>query len=185
MESTSCLDDTFVDSRKSCRFWHNQGMLRLSVFGWVLVVLGTGCQSPDMDTVKAVMPNVTESNATVHCGGGACLRIVTFSRKQMWVKRGTITTQKFEKLIVKAHEGVDEKAMMHLYFADEDNEFLSAFASLSYDEALDQIRNTDVMPLQAGITIQGEDGITAKSSTDPDWMSLIMGVELVADSLGR
>ena len=160
-------------------------MSRLNILWLVVVILGTGCQSPEIDTVKAVMPNVTESNASVHCGGGACLRIVTFSRKQMWVERGTIDTQKFEKLIVKAHDDVDERAMMHLYFVDEGNEFLSAFASLSYDEALDLIRNTDVMPSQAGITIQGEDGVTAKSSSDPDWMSLIMGLELADDSLRR
>ena len=72
--------------------------------------------------------------------------------------------------------------MMHLYFADEENEFISAFAGLSREEALDFIRNTDVMPSQVGITIKGENGITAKSSTDPDWMSLIMGVELATDS---
>jgi len=46
---------------------------------------------------------------------------------------------------------------------------------------LDLIRNTDVMPAQVGITIKGEDGVTAKSSTDPDWMSLILGVDLTID----
>ena len=156
-------------------------MLRV-IFVWLLVILGAGCQSPEMDTVKAVMPNVTESQARVYCGQGSCLRIVTFSRKQMWVKRGTIETKKFEKAIVAAHDNADEKAMMHLYFADEENEFISAFAELSREEALDFIRNTNVMPSQVGITIRGENGITAKSSTDPDWMSLIMGVDLATDS---
>ena len=156
------------------------GMSRV-IFVWLLVIIGAGCQSPEIDTVKAVMPNVTDSNASVHCGEGACLRIVTFSRKQMWLKRGTIETKKFEKAIITAHDDVDEKAMMHLYFADQENEFLSAFASLSREKALDLIRNTDVMPSQVGITIKGEDGVTAKSSTDPDWISLILGVDLTID----
>ena len=54
----------------------------------------------------------------------------------MWMERGTIETEKFEKRIVKNHERWDETAALHLYFANEDEEFRSAFSGLSHEEAL-------------------------------------------------
>ena len=74
------------------------------------------------------------------------MNIVTFARKRMWMERGTIETEKFEKRIVKSHERWDEAAALHLYFANEDEEFRSAFSGLSHEETLDLIRDTDVMP---------------------------------------
>tara|TARA_Y100000589_G_C26879227_1_gene517299 strand:- start:346 stop:663 length:318 start_codon:yes stop_codon:yes gene_type:complete len=101
----------------------------------------------------------------------------------MWMERGTIETEKFEKRIVKNHERWDETAALHVYFANEDEEFRSAFSGLSHEEALDLIRDIDVMPAQIGITIRGEDGIKAQSFTDPDWMSFILGAKKPFDSL--
>ena len=157
-------------------------MSRIIVVG-LFIILGTGCQSPEFETVKDVMPNVTEANGLVHCNEGACLNIVTFARKRMWMERGTIETEKFEKRIVKNHERWDETAALHVYFANEDEEFRSAFSGLSLEEALDLIRDTDVMPAQIGITIRGEDGIKAQSFTDPDWISFILGAKKPFDSL--
>ena len=152
------------------------------IFVGLFIILGTGCQSPEFETVKDVMPNVTEANALVHCNEGACLSIVTFSRKRMWMERGTIETEKFEKRIVKNHERWDETVALHLYFVNKDEEFRSAFSGLSHEEALDLIRDIDVMPAQIGITIRGEDGIKAQSFTDPDWMSFILGAKKPFDS---
>ena len=71
------------------------------LFAAAFIAATAGCQSPDKDTVKAVMPNVTESSVTALCTEEACVRVASFSRKKMWSERNTIETKKFEKLIAR------------------------------------------------------------------------------------
>ena len=148
------------------------------LFAAAFIAAIAGCQSPDKETVKAVMPNVTESSVTARCTEEACVRVASFSRKKMWSERSTIETKKFEKLISGAHKGKDQKVILHVYYAEREGEFMPSISGLSYDEALKAIRGSDMLPSQVGMTTRGEDGIKAKSSTDPDWMSLILGIRL-------